>query len=486
MNLFHSSSNNNNRSRVFHTTTTTRAAVLRIYWFLWTTLSIVKLALAFADTASTRCYKPPRCSRVHNNHCSISMFGSNNNNNNNNQQTSSSKKSPQEYAPSQIVHHQGETWRLCVGAAVLNSQHQLLVGERCCWQQQPSMQQRNNNNAAATAWQCPQGGVDDAWRGQPKESLVQAACRELYEEMGLQVNRHVVMVDTTTTATAPYNENDDDDHDDDDTFFARYRTTGTNNWLTRQGFAGQELHWVVFRCMDGRGDANPEAMCNLSGLGGENAEFSNAAWRDLDDVVEGIWEAKRAPYLALQRLIQKARLTELWQAQCQAVNLEGKWTRQSCVGVVEALEARGLTRQEAILEVEKAYIQTWERSNPQDVNWTVTTFQVDGVTPRRKLEYRLGNWQEEYKGHAIIFGSSNTSASHNGKTTLRRKTAFLAEPDASLSQIAHVTVTDGPKGVEESRRYLKEGKLVLRRTFWSKDTPDTPVISTEVFVRVET
>ena len=38
--------------------------------------------------------------------------------------TSTNQQTPTEYAPSQFTLYQGEKWRLCVGAAVLNSKHQ--------------------------------------------------------------------------------------------------------------------------------------------------------------------------------------------------------------------------------------------------------------------------------------------------------------------------------------------------------------------------
>jgi len=83
-----------------------------------------------------------------------------------------------------------------------------------------------------------------------------------------------------------------------------------------------------------------------------------------------------------------------------------------------------------------------------------------------------------YEGKSVTFGSS----AENG-TTLTRRTCFVAEPDATHIPMAHVTITDGPKGVEESRRYLKDEKLLLRRTLWPKDAPDSPLISTEIFIK---
>ena len=104
--------------------------------------------------------------------------------NNNNMSNDSNSETPHHHhhhhVPSQYIVHDNEKWRLCAGAAVLNSQNQLLVGQGL---------------HTLDAWQCPQGGVDEAWQDKPKkETIVEAACRELYEERGLQVNQHVVVV----------------------------------------------------------------------------------------------------------------------------------------------------------------------------------------------------------------------------------------------------------------------------------------------------
>lgn len=356
-----------------------------------------------------------------------------------------------EYAPSlhTIDKDTGGKWRLCVGAAVLNSQNKLLVGERI---------------GVSNAWQCPQGGVDDAWKGQPKETILDASRRELFEEMGLTKTH--VLVDPITTEQDP----------------VRYRTNGTSNWLAKAGFAGQELHWTIFRCIDARGDQDPSFMCDLSGNGGEHAEFSKVKWQDLNEVVSNIWEKKREPYLALQRILGNKK--KEWQSRIESLDFEGKWIRDgsSSMSVVEGLVGRGLTQDEAEAVAKSPYIQSWKRvaskeEGKKSTSWIVTTYQVDGETPRRELEYRVGEWEEKYQGPAVIFGTSESV------TTLKRITSFVAEPDADPVTLAHITITDGPKGVEESRRYLKGGRFLLRRTLWPNDAPKEPIISTEVFVR---
>lgn len=366
-----------------------------------------------------------------------------------------------EYAPSQVVIDEGNNkkWRLCAGVAVLNSRNQLLVAER---------------KGRAGNWQCPQGGVDDAWtpqnssddsRPKPKETIVEAATREMYEETGLSVNHHAMLDATFPTPDISTS-----------TGF-RYSTEGTDNWLTRQGFAGQELHWVVFRCTDGRGDHDPNAMCDLSGKGGESAEFTKVQWRDVDEVVQGIWEGKRGPYLELQSLLEMHGAK--WQEQIDNLDFSGKWSRDfsSCTGVVEGLVARGLTNKQALDEAKKPYIQLWERDGNDASLWYVTTYQGDSEMPRRKLEYKPGVWEETYEGKATLFGDSSEPV------TLKRQTSFVGEADAHPMPIAHVTITTGPKGIEESRRYLKGDLLILRRTFWQNGESNSPAVSTEVFTR---
>jgi len=173
-----------------------------------------------------------------------------------------------EYPPSQFKLINGKKWRLCAGAAVVNSKNHLLVGER---------------TTVKGSWQAPQGGVDVG------ETITQAAARELYEEMGLVLNEHVVM--------------DDDIHSEEDGY--RYETSGTKNWLTKSGFAGQELHWVVFRCVDDVLEEHPRKVCDVSGKNGERAEFRDVKWLPMERVVEEVWEKKRDLYIALGEKLKK-------------------------------------------------------------------------------------------------------------------------------------------------------------------------------------
>ena len=353
-----------------------------------------------------------------------------------------------EYAPSQIVVDEatGDKWRLCVGAAVLNSQNELLVGERL---------------GVPGAWQAPQGGVDDAHSGKPKETIAQAAVRELYEEMGLVEGRDVLLIDQDT-----------------EEYRIRYSTGGSDNWLTKAGFAGQELHWVLFRCIDARGDKDASFMVDLSGNGGEDAEFSQAKWQDLTSVIDNIWEKKRGPYEALQKIVKDCNIENDWKEKSCGLDFTGKWSRDNslCTYVPESLMKRGLSESEAETEAQNPYIQSWSRDGDTSLTWNVKTYKIDGETVRRDLDYSPGEWTESYKGKATLFGDSDV------EVKLKRRTMYVAEPEAYPERIAHVTITNGPKGVEESRRYFNEkGHFVLRRTLWKPDDPNKGIVSTEIF-----
>ena len=210
--------------------------------------------------------------------------------------SSSSNAGPakKRFPPSRVVidPETNEKWRLCVAAAVLRpSDSALLIGERF---------------GVPGSWQCPQGGVDDKdpesdyeERRRKAETLRQAAARELYEEMGLQLGEHV-----------EYLHGDQDDISDEANVGPkpyRYTTKGTGSWLEQQGFAGQELHWVLFECISAECARNPSNVCDLSGLNGERQEFTQVKWLDVQSVVDtcNVWENKRAPYVSLAQFLEK-------------------------------------------------------------------------------------------------------------------------------------------------------------------------------------
>lgn len=368
-----------------------------------------------------------------------------------NQDTPTEKKA-KAYAPPQVSldPKDGSKWRVAVACAVFNSHHELLVGERI---------------HIDDAWQAPQGGVDGAWAENnfQEENILQAATRELYEEMGLELKKDVILVDQTVVPPI------------------RYDTSKSDNWLTKSGFQGQELHWCVFRCSNGRGDVAPLCMSDLAGKNGEAAEFSQVAWKPLNWVVENMWPAKRAPYESLQN--ELSYIKGEWEERCNQLNFEGVWSRDPSLNenVVEGFEKRGLPSDRALKEAMDPYIQNWIRKEKRGSHtvWTVETYDKgDTSTIRRTLDYPIAAWKELFLGKSVLFNQESGDY-------LDRQTMYVAEPEAE-GQVAHVTITHTPqKGVEESRRYVKDGKMILRRTFWPRE--DTPiaegVVSTEIFFR---
>ena len=349
-----------------------------------------------------------------------------------------------QYPPSQYVtDDDGLKWRLCAGAAVLNSKNQLLIGERI---------------GKPGSWQAPQGGVDG---GPEPETIAEAASRELYEEVGLRNNDHVLLEKIDC---------------DLPTLKCKYKTTGTGSWLEKEGFVGQELNWVIFRCANSNLECDPSQLSKLSGLNGEAPEFSAVRWESLDWVVDNVWEKKARPYKVLREALQP--LMKRWDERCGSPLFSGRWARDASRsdGVVEALVARGLSEEKAKLKAEEPYIQDWlqHRDNRE---WSVLTYDIDGITPRRELLYPLGDFEELYEGESTLFGGTDGGV-------VKRRCFYLAEADADESNpIAHVTVSETPRGREESLRYIKNGELILRRTFWHYAWRQDKVVSTEVFVR---
>jgi putative (di)nucleoside polyphosphate hydrolase len=352
----------------------------------------------------------------------------------------------------------GRRWRPCAGAAVLNSKNEILVGERLG---KPGM------------WQAPQGGIDGS-----DESATDAAIRELYEEVGLVNGRDVLAEEGTTTTDASTTT----------TTAAvvvkcKYETGGTGSWLEEEGYAGQELHWVVFRCASSLLETDPTAACDLSGMNGEKPEFSAVRWETLDRVVDEIWEQKSPPYRALRE--HCAPLMERWEGRCAEFDLGGRWSRDNArnVGVEEALEARGMSVMDAKRKASEPYVQNWRRHDGRRGEWIATTYYGAGTggndeQPRRELHYPMGEFEEGYSGTSAIFGGNG------GGDVVRRNCFYLAESHAD-GGIAHVTVTDTPLGKEESMRYVnKDGELVLRRTFSpSSCGTENRVVSTEIFTK---
>jgi 8-oxo-dGTP pyrophosphatase MutT (NUDIX family) len=313
------------------------------------------------------------------------------------------------HPPSQhVVDDAGRRWRLCAGAAVLNSRNELLIGERI---------------GKKNSWQAPQGGVD-ATVGDDgvMETVSDAASRELYEEVGLETGKHVLR-EKMNSGSAPIK--------------CRYTTEGTGSWLEKAGYSGQELNWTLFRCADSNLECDPSSVCTLTGLNGESAEFNAVKWMSLDWVIENVWEAKRGPYETLRDGCVQAMKD--WHTRCSTIDLNGKWSRDSIrsSGLVEALTARGVNEEKAIACSAEPYMQLWQRLDVDQREFKVFTYDKDTEKVRRELIYPLGKFTETYEGNSMLFGASKEGS-------IERQCFYLAEKDAD-GEIAHVTISETPQ-----------------------------------------
>ena len=366
-----------------------------------------------------------------------------------------------EYPESQVaVGSDGRRWRKCAAAAIFNSSGAILVGERV---------------KIKGAWNCPQGGMDAVSKkhGGP-ESVLEAAAREAFEEVGLKIGEAIAPVATMA---------------DDDA--VQYEAGG---WLKKEGFAGQQLHWALFVCCDPVCDSVPDLCCNLGGLGGEEAEFSEVRWQPLEHVIENMWPAKRAPYEALRAWAYPILTSRL--AAANALDFSGTWARDAAQnrGVQEALAARGLAADVASAEASRPYVQRWALGS-EPGEWVVTTANAEGPGRDRVLVYAMGDWEEEYSGRSALYGEATVSDGF-----LLRRTGWLArsdddvssgaqagseEPWLAPSRVAHCTWTTRHNGAAEiTERSLRGAQMVVRRTWLSAMASGaTRRTSEETFVR---
>ncbi|CAK0873714.1 unnamed protein product [Prorocentrum cordatum] len=297
---------------------------------------------------------------------------------------------------------------VAAAAAVLDSSGRLLVREH---PGQPG------------AWVCPQGGVGA--EESSAESVAGAAARALLESTGL-TEAHVV-----PAAAQGADEGD--------------------------GAAERQLRWALFFVADAHLDADPARTCRPREAGGGAGEALAAPcgvrWAPLDGVVAQAREEERALHARLQEWARP--LLRQRGEGCAALDFSGTWTRTSAAraakGVVAGLLARGQSAEDAARKAASPYVQLWERSPEDPLHWVVTTYKADGVTPRRKLLYPTGEWDEEWghegapNGHtapSTIFGAAC------GK--VRRRTVYLAERACRRAGWAHSTLTRTPLGEEES------------------------------------
>lgn len=143
-------------------------------------------------------------------------------------------------------------YRPCVGIMLVNKDGKVFVGQRL---DAPKL-------GTQTAWQMPQGGVDDG------EDPREAALRELWEETG--VTHDLVRVEAELPDWLPY----DLPHD-----------IVPRIWKGR--FRGQEQRWFLMRFLGNDTDVNIDT---------DHPEFSQWSWMNPNDVVDNIVPFKREIY----------------------------------------------------------------------------------------------------------------------------------------------------------------------------------------------
>ena len=263
------------------------------------------------------------------------------------------------------------------------------------------------------------------------------------------------------------------------------------------GGSGETVRWCLYRCRDPEANHNPQAMFTSSAGAAlkTGTEAGGVSWMPVKNLLSKAPENKSPVYRAFKRWLSRHVLE--WNCAVGSIDLSGRWEKDTArsVGVCKALLARGHTEEAAATAEKNSSVQDWVSAGT-DGEWEVTAYDADGITPRRVLTYSLGEWEEFYGYGSALFGP------YPG--VVRRRTMWLPEPAAdqlrslfiggkgendrglvAATSLAHVTVTATELGLEESRRYLKDGNLVLRRTFMAHGQPvdAAPVVSEEVFLR---
>ena len=146
-------------------------------------------------------------------------------------------------------------YRPCVGLAIFNREGKVFVAERL------------DNN---TAWQMPQGGIDDG------EDLVTAAYREMAEEIGTDKAEILEVLETPLRYELP---------------------PELLGKLWGGQYRGQEQIWVALRFTGEDTDIDLNAH--------EPAEFSRWKWVNLPEIVDLIVPFKRETYAQLVKAFLK-------------------------------------------------------------------------------------------------------------------------------------------------------------------------------------
>lgn len=147
----------------------------------------------------------------------------------------------------------------------------------------------------------------------------------------------------------------------------------------------------------------------------------------------------------------------------------GTWVRNATasVGVVEYLQARGLSREQAHKESHRRYTQRFERERMITPNGIVFRLIVDGG--RRNSTYELGNWSETVPTNfnSVIFQDGDE---------LKRRTYW--------QDARHITQTIDSDGcLSTTIRYLDEQGMIVERFSQTSQGGESQSYCKEHFVR---
>jgi len=353
-----------------------------------------------------------------------------------------------------------------MGVVIVNSQNLVLAGKR---------------TKSPDIWSCLQV---DGHGGDSNESkdLNAMACEYAHRVYGLHHGLHVTLVTSATISASDEVGNEEAD----DSINGQKAAAASDFTKQSQNNAGQHVHWYLFRCIDGVGDASAKSMCDLSGQRVEEPEFSDVLWRPLAQVISTVPMVERPAYLSLQHWLEP-QLRE-HAAAVASIDLGGCWMRTAlaCEGVLELLVAHGFAQETAETLQFRPCVQLWEKTATPG-EWQVTLFEQDGKTARRTVLYPLGEWLQPF-GCGSPFGGGTEGVA-------KRYTAWLLDPNADVGtdeldcndalsrQLTQCTVSFTPLGREEVRRYLRNGRLILCRKFWPSAEDAAMVTSQETFVR---
>lgn len=157
----------------------------------------------------------------------------------------------------------------------------------------------------------------------------------------------------------------------------------------------------------------------------------------------------------------------------------GMWRRDSglSVGMVQYLQAHGLSPDKAGERAVAPYSQEWRETGKEDGEFLVLTDPGTGKGVRA-LVYPIGEWEEPFDGNSELFGKE--------AGTVYRNTSF--ENVGAIGDV-HLTESVTPMGWETTQRRMDgDDAMIVERTYMRKledGSAGDKVASKEVFKRLK-